>query len=171
MHKEKHIIEVAEISQLARPCYADEEIASICIDESEQLDLKPALGEDLFLRMFDGSISYSRLLDGGYYEDTEGKHHVFAGLKKALAYYAYARIVKNGSSLQTRFGFSQKEDQYSSRSDIKERLAAYNEAFSIADAYLKECLLYMHHHPDIFPDHKIKKQIKNNRVRFRVIGE
>ena len=37
----------------------------------------------------------------------------------------------------------QKEDEYSSRPDIKEKVMAYNDAFSIADRYLKECVRFL----------------------------
>ncbi len=65
------------------------------------------------------------------------------GIKTALAYYTYARIVKNGDLNVTRYGLMQKEDEYSSRPDIKEKVMAYNDAFSIADRYLKECVRFL----------------------------
>ena len=62
---------------------------------------------------------------------------MLTGLKTALAYYTYARIVKNGDGNVTRYGFVQKENEYSSHIEFKEKVMAYDDAFSIADRYLK----------------------------------
>ena len=93
------------------------------------------------------------------------------GIKTALAYYTYARIVKNGDLNVTRYGLMQKEDEYSSRPDIKEKVMAYNDAFSIADRYLKECVRFLEEKKADYPLYKGSGKIKANRTVFRILGD
>lgn len=167
----KHLITSSEVLELARSMSTNIDKSNIetFIDESEQLDVKPAIGDQMFIKLLEG-ISFGRLMNGGRYE-SNGKSYMFSGLKKALAYYVYARLVKNGNGVQTRFGFVQKDDEYSSKSDLKERIAAYNDAFFIADKYLKECLRYMEANPTVFPEYIGKGVLKTNRVKFKVVGD
>lgn len=164
-----HLIRPEEITELSRPCSCDEDVLQRYIEESEMQDIKPAIGDALFLRLMT-HVEYARLLNGGEYEDQHGNTFIFAGLKTALAYYVYARIVKSGTQTVSRFGFVEKDDEYSSRSDFKHRHQAYNDAFSIADGYMKECLAYIQNNPDIFPDYTQKGKMKTNRIKFKVIG-
>lgn len=167
----KHLITLTEVMSLARSISTniDEKNVDVFIDESEQLDVKPTIGDQMFIKLLDG-IEYGRLMNGGRY-DIDGKSYMFAGLKKALAYYVYARLVKGGNGTQTRFGFMEKNDDFSHRSDLKDRIAAYNDAFAVADKYLKECLRYMQANPTIFPGYNGEGKMKMNRVKFKVIGD
>lgn len=167
----KHIITSSEVLELARSMSTNIDKSNIetFIDESEQLDIKPAIGDQMFIKLLDG-VSPGILMNGGRYE-SNGKSYMFSGLKKALAYYVYARLVKCGNGVQTRFGFVQKDDEYSSKSDLKERVAAYNDAFAIADKYLKECLRYMEANPGIFSEYKGRGIMKMNRVKLKAIGD
>lgn len=45
-----------------------------------------------------------QLLNGGYYKDCDGVEHRFEGVKAALAYFAYARFVRNHPVNITPFG-------------------------------------------------------------------
>lgn len=169
----KHLISPSEVRELSRPCYADDEIIQICIEEAELLDIKSALGDTLFVRILQNrdTDNLGILIEGGSYYDRCGNKKMFAGLKKATAYYAYARVVKNGNAVQTRFGHVIKSDDYSEPSDLKNRLQAYNDAFSVADQYLKECLNYLIANKLLFPEYKGFGRIKNNRVIFKKIGD
>ena len=141
------------------------------IRESESIDIKSALGDELYLDVKEHSEKYELLLDGGTYEDNRGEKKMFMGIKTALAYYTYARIVKNGDGNVTRYGFVQKEDEYSSRPDIKEKVMAYNDAFSIADRYLKECVLFLNEKNDEYPLYKGLGMMKVNRIKSKLIGD
>lgn len=165
----KHLITIKEISQLARPCNAKDDLSERCIEEAELLDVKPVIGDKLYLRLMD-NIEPGILMDGGRWTDKNGNPHIIAGLKKATAYYAYARIVRNGSSRQTAAAFVTKESEYSRTTDLKERMAAYEEAFSIADGYMKEALYYISNNRDIFPETKEVVKMKSNRTVFKIIG-
>lgn len=144
---------------------------NIFIEESENIDIKSALGDPLFLDLKDNPELYSKLLDGGEYLTDKKEKRTFSGLKSAIAYYVYARIVKNGDGHVTRMGFVNKESEYSTRPDIKEKVMAYNDAFSIADRYLKECVRYLDDCKSIFPMYKGNGSIKANRVVFKILGE
>ena len=151
--------------------HVDENKIDTYIRESESIDIKSALGDALYLDVKENPEKYKLLLDGGIYEDKCGEKKIFMGIKTALAYYTYARIVKNGDGNVTRYGFVHKEDEYSSRPDIKEKVMAYNDAFSIADRYLKECVRFLDDRKEEYPLYKGNGKIKANRTVFRILGD
>ncbi|WP_254028601.1 DUF6712 family protein [Bacteroides ovatus] len=170
---QQHLITTEEVSELSRDMstHLDKSKIETYIRESENIDIKSALGDGLFLDVKNFPEKYSILLNGGIYETECGDRKVFTGLKSALAYYTFARIVKNGDGSVTRFGFVNKESEYSSRSEIKEKVMAYNDAFSIADRYLKECVQYLNDCKSDFPLYKSGGKLKANRTVFRIIGD
>ena len=151
--------------------HIDTEKIETYIRESENIDLKSALGDALFLDVKEHPDNYSELLDGSSYDVQCGGRRSFVGLKAALAYYTYARIVKNGDGSVTRLGFMSKDNEYSSRSDFKEKLMAYNDAFSVADRYLKECVRYLNDNRESFPLYRGNGGLTANRVTCRILGE
>lgn len=170
---QKYLITTDEVSKLARTMsvHIDAEKIETYIRESENIDLKSALGDTLFLDVKEHPENYSGLLNGCSYDiKCEGKRS-FVGLKVALAYYTYARIVKNGDGNVTRLGFMNKNNEYSSHSDFKEKLVAYNDAFSVADRYLKECVRYLNDNKDSFPLYRGNGGLTANRVTCRILGE
>lgn len=167
---QEYLITHKEVGVLARDMSAhmDEDRVNTYIRESEMIDLKSALGDALFLAVKADPSKYDTLLNGGEYESC-GEKRYFEGLKRCLAYYAYARIVKNGTGNVTRYGFVNKESEYSSTAEFKERNQAYNDAFSIADRLMKDCLRYL---VDIKePLYKGGGKIKANRTIYRIIGD
>ncbi|MBR0281249.1 MAG: hypothetical protein IJQ81_06620 [Oscillibacter sp.] len=166
----KPIITPDDIRKLARPCDVDRDVAERAIEEASLLDIKPKLGEALFVRLVD-NVKYSRLLEGGDYEDADGNVHVFAGLRRALAYYSWGRLVKTATNHLTRFGYVKKNDDYSHATEIKERQIAANDAFSVADGYIQECFVYMANNPEIFPDYKGNGRLRSYRTRTKIIGK
>lgn len=170
---QQFLITTDEVCKLARTMsmYIDTEKIETYIRESENIDLKSNLGDALFLDVKEHPENYCELLNGGSYTiEGEGRRS-FAGLKTTLAYYTYARIVKNGDGNVTRFGFVNKDNEYSSRSDFKEKLIAYDDAFSVADRYMKECVRYLNDNKKDFPLYNGNGGINANRVTFRVLGE
>lgn len=151
--------------------HVDEDKIETYIRESESIDIKSALGDALYLDVKEHPEKYELLLDGGTYEDKRGEKKMLMGIKTALAYYTYARIVKNGDGNVTRYGFVQKEDEYSSLTDIKEKVMAYDDAFSIADRYLKECVMFLEDKKNDYPLYKGNGKIKANRTVYRVLGD
>lgn len=168
---QQYLITTDEVSALSREISAhlDHEKIETYIRESENIDIKSALGDDLFLDVKENPDKYLLLLDGGTYESKCRKKKIFAGLRVALAYYAYARIVKNGDGNVSRFGFVNKEGEYSRHTEFKEKMMAYDDACSVADRYLKECVLYLKECG--MPLYNGGGKLKSNRTVFRVIGE
>ncbi|WP_418991858.1 hypothetical protein [Alistipes sp.] len=165
----RHLIEPCDVDKYARPCDMDEEIVARAIEEAEQLDIKPKLGDELFMRLFT-LAPFDLLLDGGEYVDRRGNPRHFIGLRRALAYYVWARLVKSSVNHLTRFGFVQKRDEYSQATEYRERQTAYNDAFAVADGYMKACLAYIQAKPEIFADYTLRGRVKANRTKFKIIG-
>ena len=165
----KHLIEPHEVEQYARPCTAEKAIALRAIEEAELLDIKPALGDKLFNKL-QNTVTYNRLMEGGTYEAC-GETRTFAGLKRTLAYYAWARLVNSATHHITRFGFVEKSGEYSRTVDLKERQQAVGDATAIANDYMKECLRYIEANPGIFAEYKGCGAISANKTTFKVIGD
>lgn len=146
---------------------------NIYIEESENIDIKRALGDAMFLDVKSNPDTEANaiLLSGGEYLDRHGETRYFNGLKKALSYYVYARLMKNGDYNVDRFGTNTKNSEYSNNAVYKEKVTAYNDAFSVADTYLKECVMYLKENPDKYPLYRGMGKIKSNRTKFKVIGE
>ena len=173
MCKMVHLIKTNEVADLSRPIsgHIDDKKINTYIRESEDIDLKSSLGDVLLMDIRSNPEKYDDLLNGGEYEDKCGYKHTFSGLKRALAYYSYARIVKNNDINVTRFGVTFKEDDYSDKVSVKERILAYNDAFSIADKYLHECVLFLSENKDKYPLYRGIGKVKANRINFRTIGD
>lgn len=169
---QKYLITTSEVSTLSRgmSVHVDEDKIETYIRESESIDIKSALGDALYLDVKEHPEKYELLLDGGTYEDKCGEKKMFMGIKTALAYYTYARIVKNGDGNVTRYGFVQKEEEYSSLTGIKEKVMAYDDAFSIANRYLKECVRFLQDKKKDYPLYRGNGKIKANRIVFKVLG-
>jgi hypothetical protein len=170
---QEYLITTSEVSILSRTMsiHIDDEKIETYLRESESIDIKSALGDALYLDVKENPEKYEVLLDGGVYETENGDKKLLTGLKTALAYYTYARIVKNGDSNITRHGFMQPENEYGSRPDFKEKVMVYDDAFAIADRYLKECVLFLNENNDEYPLYKGEGKIKANRTVYRVIGD
>lgn len=165
----RHLIEPYEVGKYARPCDMDDDIIERAIEEAELLDIKPKIGDELFMRLLT-HVRFDLLLGGGEYVDRNRNTRHFVGLRRTLAYYVWARLVKSGVNHLTRFGFVQKQDEYSQATEYRERQTAYNDAFAVADGYMKECLAYIQAKPEIFADYTLKGKIKANRTKFKILG-
>lgn len=151
--------------------HVDEDRINVYIRESEDIDLKSALGDALFLDVKNNTQKYDVLLNGGEYNDRCGNVCAFSGLKRALAYYTYARLVKNADGNLTRFSYVSKDSEYSHAVDFKQKLMAYNDAFNIADRYLKECVRFLEENKKDYPLYKGSGVIKANRTTYRILGD
>lgn len=172
----RHLITPEDVFSLARNSSKaiDKREVEVYIDEAEQLNLKPNIGTSLFIRLLDNAVdtdANKKLLYGGTYNSCNGIAS-FAGIRKALAYYAYGRMIKNGGQTATRFGFVEKDSEFSANVEWKARLAAANDATLVADSYLKECLNFLQCSTD-FPEYtnECRRGMKNRRVTIKVIGE
>lgn len=167
-----YLITTDEVGTLTRgmSVYVASDKIESYIREAENMDVRPALGDALFLDIKAEPDKYQLLLSGGEYEAKCGGKRLLVGLKSALAYYSYARLVKNGDGNVTRFGYVNKDDEYSSRPEFREKLQAYNDAFDVASRYMKECVDYLNENQDKFPLFR-KGRIKTNGTTYKIIGE
>lgn len=136
----EYLITPEEVGVLSRPIsqHIDHQQITAYITEVEQLIIRPKLGDFLFGEVKKNPTDYHVILEGG--SDDYGQ--VCGGLKKALAYYTYARIVKDGATIATRFGAVEKTDEYSMRIEQDRKDAIYRECTQMADAYLEEVVKY-----------------------------
>ena len=198
----RNLITYEEISQLARPCTTDREMAEAMIAEAQRVEIKPRLGDALYLKLLNpesdeiiidgGSAAsfhdliidatpetrttvselnpYTLLLEGGLWVDCNGQQNLLTGIKTALAYYALARIVRDGNIQATTYGASIKDDQYSADPEKTERQRQYRELFSQADSYMAEALTYISKNSDAFPEYQAQGKMRSNRMTIKTIG-
>lgn len=165
----KAIITLSDINALARTCHADESIAASLIAEAERQDIKPKIGDALYLQITRDEVpaAYDTLLDGGEWQQRDGTVRYLTGLRTALAYYAYARIIRDGNIQSTRFGAVIKTEDNSAESERAERQRQYREAFTTADGYMSEVMEYLSENAEAFG--YTRKTMRANRCTLRVI--
>lgn len=163
-----NLISYEELTLLARPCSTERETAEALIAEAQREDIRRRVGDGVYLQLIKDTPAerFRVLLEGSIV--SEGS--LITGLKTALAYYALARIVRDGNIQATTYGAVVKEDQYSVEAEVQERQRQYRELFSIADGYMSEALAYLDCHREEFPEYKAcKTDRSSNRMRIRVI--
>lgn len=130
------IITPEEVGVLSRPIsqHIDHAQISAYITEVESLQIRPNLGASLLADIKANADKYSCLLNG-----SDG---VSGGLRKAVAYYVYAKIIKQGATIATRFGAVEKTDEHSVRMEQERKDNIFRECSNIADAYMMEVVKY-----------------------------
>lgn len=171
LEMQKFLITTDEVLLLARgmSVHLEEDKIETYLREAENIDVRAALGDELLLDIKEHPDNYDLLLNGGTYQTKCGSTRLLIGLKSALAYYTYARIVKCGDLNVTRFGSVLNDSEESSRPSFKEKMQAYNDAFSIAANYMQECVDYLRE--TNHPLHSKKNTIRVNGTNYKVIGE
>ena len=170
-----HLITPEDVFHLSRnnSGQIDPREVEVYIEEAEALDIKPAIGAELYYRLLNGDGNAGdneKLLYGGA-SNENGVMCIFAGIRKALAYYVYGRIVKNGGRTATRYGFVEKRDEHSTHIEYRERLNSANDATLVADSYMKETLHYIVQ-SGLYPEYnRCDAGMINRRVTIRVIGD
>lgn len=167
-----HLINKSDVVSLSRPLsvHVEESDINTFIDETEQIDIIPSIGSELYLDLrtdLDNS-KYKILLDGGVYLGRDGKKRIFKGLKAAMSYYVYARLLKNDGRILSESGFLSHNDEYGTKSDDKQKYASYNDALNVAKRYLADVLEYLKSTDATFNK---KATVKNNGTRIIAIGD
>lgn len=165
------LITLQDINTLARPCTADADLADAFIAEAQRSDVRPRLGDAIYLQLATAGANtqVQFLRDGGIWVDANGRQHMLVGVKTALAYYALARITRDGNIQTSRYGAVVKDENYSAEAENAERNRQYRELFAQADDYMTECLEYIDAHRDAFPDCRSNSKRTSNRMTIRVI--
>lgn len=134
------IIQPEEVGTLARPIsqHTDREQLVAYITEVEQLQIRSALGGVLFSNIKQSPSAFAIILNGGIDEVGE----VSGGIRKAMAYYVYARVIREGGTIPTRWGAVEKTDEYATRIDQEQKNTIYRECNNIADTYMAEVVCY-----------------------------
>lgn len=163
----RNLITYEELSLLARPCSTDRELAEAFIAEAQREDIRRRIGDKLYLQLIEEFPNgrFDILLNGG----TSGDSYI-TGLKTALAYYALARIIRDGNIKATSYAAVIKDDQHSTDPDTAERQRQYRELFGQADGIMSEVLTYLADNAKTFPEYQsCKTDTTSNRMKIRVI--
>ena len=185
MYNEKRqlLIWPEQFRELARPVSVhvdDDEVAQF-IRECEDVYIIPAIGWPTvklatmtnpcaadWSTLYDDTFDPAVLLDGGEYNTgdgcgcgTDGETRYCNGLRKALAYFVYAKMLRNDGAIIARAGAMQHQDQYAYHAADVE-LKRYDDTMSIAEKYLGECLEYANRHNN--------KNRKAHQTRCRIIA-
>lgn len=171
---------------LARPVSIhtdDDEIAQFT-RECEDVHIIPAIGWPTmklatmtdpcaadWSTIYDEDFDATILLDGGEYDPgtgcgcgTDGEKRYCNGLRKALAYFVYAKMLRNDGSIIARAGAMQHQDQYAYHTNDGE-LKRYDDTMAIAEKYLGECLEYANQH------NNTKHTARQTRCRIIAVGD
>lgn len=169
----KNLITYEEISQLARPCSAEQETAEAMIAEAQRVEVKPRVGDALYLAMTKApdDARFKVLLSGGEWSGRCGSPRLLTGIKTALAYYALARIIRDGNIQVTTYGAVVKDDQYSFEAEKAERQRQYRELFGQADTYMAEVIQYLTEKCKDFPEYTVQGKMRSNRTTIKIIGK
>lgn len=145
------LIDPHDLATLARPVslHLDEKQMAAYIREAQDLYIVPAIGYDTVKRLLTAKEYTDEddiLLNGGEYTKhgcgcTDEVAAYCYGLKKTLAYYAWARLARTDGSIVSRAGVMRHNEQYSQHADDKDTL--HNDAMDIAGKYLNSCLDYL----------------------------
>ena len=152
------LITVEEFRTLARPVslHLDTEAVEQYIRESEDASLIPATEWELYkfltiegaerpqalAESFDPKIA----TDGGEWTETSDRGYqtlrLCNGLKKALAYFTYARLQRADGNILSRAGAMRHRDERADHTD-DQKLKQYNDIVDMAERYLSDTLYYI----------------------------
>lgn len=187
--KREHLIEPEEVGKYSRPIsmHMDKDVVLSFISEVEEISIVPAIGEPIYKSLLANPTKESNriLLEGGWEDHSFDSTFdvTFAGgtdeartvgLKKAIAYYVYARLLRWNDIQVTRFGSVKKDGDYSEKPYSTEKSSQYGEAVDIADKYMANVIEYIKRRRDRYPGSGCgcdNHTITNTRTRYRVIGD
>lgn len=182
----EQLITIDDFTRLARPTsiHLDEEEVNAYIRECEDAYVIPAIGYAMFKYVTQeeverpstlrSSFDMDTFLEGGEWTRREyvcgdylgdGTLTYCDGLKKALAYFVWAKMLKADGSIITRAGAMRHEEDYSRHVDDG-ALSLYNDVYDMAQAYLAGCLLYLRDNTA-----SEVKPVRGRRARVKAIGE
>lgn len=176
---QNNLISLAEFKTLARPAsvHMDESEVLAFVREAEDLHIKPLIGIDTYTKLVSAAVpaqelpaEMQTLLLGGTYTPASGcgdGDKECYGLKRAVAYLAYARMIAANGGMVTRTGYYQNDDDYASRMDDKNRANARRDVQNMADFYLGSCADYW---ATISQSCCTRKAVRGSLVRIKSIG-
>lgn len=179
------LLTVDQFRELARPTstHLNEDDVLSYVRECEDELIIPAIGwanfkSSLGLREWDNTFDDSFIpdlwLDGGEWEHKEkdengeeyDKLYYCCGVRKALAYFVYAKILRADGTILSRAGTMRHRDDYSDHIDDPQ-IKQYNDVMNMAERYLNECLQYLQVHKK---SRQIRQQ-RGTRAKIHAIGD
>nr|DAL38424.1 MAG TPA_asm: hypothetical protein [Caudoviricetes sp.] len=181
----KQLITVEQFRELARPTSAhlDEDEVNAYIRECEDTNIIPAIGWERFKAATEqGEWGDSVLpdfqpavfLDGGEYTTKKGYcsqdepkvQKYTSGIRKALAYFTYARLFRADGTIISRAGGMRHRDDYSDHvQDVSSN--KYNNIMDMAERYLSDALEYL----KVFTQKGEVKAQRGTRAHIHAIGD
>lgn len=143
------ILKTEELSKYAKLCTTNQQEAERGIREAELYDIIPSIGAALYMQIDEHPEDYHELLEGGVgYNNTGciGGIEMLHGLKRALAYYAEARICQGNNVQLDRYGANVKSNEYSSNADAKQIADEATYLHTIGDKAMASCVGYIKAH-------------------------
>ena len=182
----KQLITVDQFRELARPTstHLDEYEVNAYIRECEDANIIPAIGWKRFKAATEQGewgdsvltdLQPSVFLDGGEYttkkegdcsQDETKVQKYTSGIRKALAYFTYARLFRADGTIVSRSGAMRHRDDYSDHVDDSS-LKQYNDIMGMAESYLSDALLYL---KATTKAGEVKPH-RSTRVRIHAIGD
>ena len=177
MENRRHILTAGELKGYVRPIsrHVDDEELETFIRECEDTVIIPAIGLKRFKKLCGEENQLGDenriLLGGGEYENRKGELKQCVGLKAALSYFTYAKMIMSDGTILTRTGLMQHNDSYAERSDDKNRVRRYNDVMNVAEEYLSTCLAYLTSLNKVCCGNAEAGRVKGTRVRIHAIGD
>ena len=158
----KLLLSPVQFAELARPTsiHLEDDEVNRFIEECEDLYIIPTVGYDVFSAAidyvddntldgkFDETFDPVLYLNGGAFNynhcGCDGASEWCAGLRKALAYYVYAKMGRADGSIIARDGLMRHNDQYAQH--VEPNLKQYNDVMEVAEQYLASCQRYAKMH-------------------------
>jgi hypothetical protein len=140
------------------------------ITEAQEFDIKPIIGAAMYLDMMNNltASKYIELLDGKIYTPNgEADAIYFSGLKMALKYYVYARLLVVNGVKSTNSGFVQKTLENSERISGTQLTQMIAQTRSGAKVYETEVRDFLCNYSAIYPLY-CEGVRKNNGHGFRM---
>lgn len=142
------------------------------IKECEDAYIMPALGAELYERLTtqqEPTADDLVLLNGAYYDGPNGREYCH-GIRKATAYFAYARVLRNNQVNVTAFGVVQKTGSYSQPTDGTQVTDVAAEAIKMAELYLHSCVKYLHRNDDCACGRKRPGHPADSKLHIQVLN-
>lgn len=182
--KRKQLITVDQFRELARPTSAhlDEDEVNAYIRECEDTHIIPAIGWERFKAAIEqgewgDSVSTDFqpdvFLDGGEYTTKDNIStntttiRYTSGIRKALAYFVYARLFRADGVIISRTGTMRHRDDYSDHVQDVSSNKQYNDIMNMAEKYLSDALEYL----KAFTQQGEVKPQRGTRAHIHAIGD
>lgn len=138
--------DIKAIKQISQNINAVERLQPY-IQEAQMFDVREKLGSLFYHDMIKNitDAKYIALLDGGTYTDNASptNEYHFAGLKPAIAYFAYSRYILNGQVTATGFGVVRKTNEFSESVEEKTLVRLSTQARMAGDALMGDVITFL----------------------------